>query len=334
MTRVMIALAFFIATTANGVFSYNLNDTNDVEHFGKFQTFVQQYGKTYSSFDEFEKRYLNFRNNVEYAISENAKNHKYTLGVTPFMDMTHAEFKSEMGFGGPLKASSCSSYEFAGETTPASIDWRDHNAVTDVKDQGQCGSCWSFSTTGAVEGAWAITMGDLVSLSEQQLVDCSRSYGNLGCHGGLMDSAFEYVMDNGLCTEGDYPYEAAGGVCDVSNCSPVAKISSCVDVTPNNQVHLREAVSQQPVSIAIEADTLVFQMYTSGVITSEACGTTLDHGVLIVGYGTDSDTDYWLVKNSWSSSWGDDGYVKIERSNSTDDGGICGVAMQPSYPVV
>ena len=147
-----------------------------------------------------------------------------------------------------------------------------------------------------------------------------------------MDDAFEYAMVNGMCAETAYPYTAAGGDCQ--KCDTVVEISGCVDVTKNNQVDLKESVSRGPVSIAIEADTKEFQLYKSGVLTGDACGTNLDHGVLIVGYGEERGTEYWLVKNSWGPSWGDEGYIKIERSDSTNDEGVCGIAMQASYPVV
>lgn len=304
-------------------------------HWYRFQNFIYNFEIEYDSIGEFDKRFEIFKDNMEYIAIENEKGNSFTLGITPFADLTVDEFASLRGIrlDGPL-SSPCSSFESSSTSLPSSYDWRDHNAVTPVKDQGQCGSCWSFSATGAMEGAWAIATGNLISLSEQQLVDCTsgRPYGNHGCNGGLMDGAFEYAMDYGMCLENDYSYTAKGGDCQ--KCNEVVEISSCIDVTPNNQVHLKEAVSRGPVSIAIEADTKTFQLYTSGVITGSACGTNLDHGVLIVGYGTESNTEYWLVKNSWGPSWGDNGYIKIERSDSTNDPGVCGIAMQPSYPLV
>jgi len=311
------------------------NDTFVDEHWIKFQSFMGKFERKYSNVRELVDRFEIFKDNLHYIEGENSKNYKFTLGITKFADLTHEEFKlyNRLSLEGPF-SSPCDKYKFLDEDTPSSLDWRSKNAVTSVKDQGQCGSCWSFSATGAMEGAWAIKNNDLESLSEQELVDCSGKYGNHACNGGLMDSAFEYVIENdGICSESQYPYHASKGECDTS-CKKVVTMSSCVDVTPNNQVHLKEAVSMGPVSIAIEADKRVFQMYTSGVLTDESCGTKLDHGVLIVGYGEESGTPYWLVKNSWSTSWGDNGYIKIERSDSENDPGVCGIAMQPSYPVV
>ena len=295
----------------------------------EFESFVQKFEKRYDSLEDFVDRFRIFEDNVKYMNDMNSVQSNYTLGINKFFDRRVGEFFLKGDF---FPKRTCGSYKSKGASVPKSLDWRDHDAVTGVKDQGQCGSCWSFSTTGAVEGAWAIKNGKLESLSEQQLVDCSSRYGNHGCNGGLMDSAFNYIIDNGICSESEYPYTAKGGDCE--QCNTIVTLSACADVSPNNQQDLLEAVAMNPVSIAIEADTRTFQMYKSGVITSDACGTKLDHGVLIVGYGEENGTPYWLVKNSWSSSWGENGYVKIERSDSTNDPGVCGVAMQPSFPIV
>jgi KDEL-tailed cysteine endopeptidase len=302
------------------------------DHWKNFEQFVERFGKRYNTVEEFKTRFEIYRDNMEFAIEENQNLNNYTLGETIFADLTLDEFhfyKNNFMVG-----STCKPFTSTITTVPSTIDWREKGAVTPVKDQGQCGSCWSFSATGAMEGAWQIANDDLVSLSEQQLVDCSAGfkYGNHGCNGGLMDGAFQYAIDNGMCTESDYSYKANSGTC--TSCDPVVFMSSCVDVTPQNEVDLEKAVAMGPISVAIEADTRTFQMYNSGVITGSACGTILDHGVLITGYGTEGSQPYWLVKNSWGTSWGEDGYVKIEKSSSTKDKGTCGIAMQPSYPVV
>jgi C1A family cysteine protease len=325
-----VLCCIFFATVA-----LNVKGMTDV--WSHFESFMMRFEKKYSSLEDLDNRFHIFRENFKKIFDHNAGSHNYTLGVNAFTDLTESEFK-EKYVGGYTKAddlskTSCVGFSATGASIPSEIDWREKNAVTGVKDQGQCGSCWSFSATGAMEGAWSIKTGKLVSLSEQQLVDCSKKYGNLGCKGGLMDNAFLYAIDNGMCAESEYAYKGVGGSC--SSCSTVVSVASCSDVQSNNQIALKEAVGLKgPVSIAIEADTRIFQMYSSGVITGSSCGTNLDHGVLIVGYGVENGIKYWLVKNSWSQAWGDEGYVKIERSDSESDAGVCGIAMQASFPVV
>jgi len=209
-----------------------------------------------------------------------------------------------------------------------SLDWTTKNAVTGVKDQGQCGSCWAFSTTGSTEGAIALKYNHLTSLSEQELVDCAGSYGNAGCNGGLMDSAFKYAEANGLCTEAAYPYTGRNGACQKASCTASAntKITGYKDVTHTENA-LGAAADIGPVSVAIEADQSGFQLYKSGVFCG-TCGTSLDHGVLVVGYGDEGTSPYWKVKNSWGASWGEAGYIRMCRNSDK-----CGIASEPSYPV-
>jgi len=225
---------------------------------------------------------------------------------------------------------------------PEAIDWTDvdgESYVSAVKNQGHCGSCWAFSTTGAIEARSAIankqTGADIVTLSEQELIDCSKSYGNKGCNGGLMDNAFKYVAaEGGLCTEADYPYTGKTGlVCEASQCgTKYDAIKSYSDVTADSEESLMKAVAEGPVSIAIEADQSTFQFYKTGVL-SASCGVKLDHGVLVVGYGEMDGQKYWKVKNSWGATWGMDGYVLLCRECDANGlKGECGILMQPSYP--
>ena len=300
----------------------------------RFLDYTNQYNKTYESYQHYDEALNNFNYNMEW-IENPPSFYQHKLSMNQFMDIYPSDFHQiYKGYNNPHKTRSCKTFQSTANasTLPSSVDWRDHNAVTPVKDQGQCGSCWSFSATGAMEGAWAIQTNNLVSLSEQQLLDCSKSYGDFGCNGGEMDSAFRYAIDYDMCSEAEDPYQAKVDTC--VGCDAVVTFSGCVDVTSNNQLHLKEAVAQGPVSVAIEADTAAFQFYSSGIINNNACGSELDHGVLVVGYGEEDGQLYWLVKNSWSTSWGDQGYVKIARSESENDPGVCGIAMQPSYPIV
>ena len=294
------------------------NYESDVEHMYRFSVFSENYN------------HIQFKNSLK---------RNLTLGLNKFADLTNEEFKAvHLNGYSPKSRTKLLTHSPKEEDLtaglPTEVDWVAKGAVTPVKNQGQCGSCWAFSTTGSVEGAWFIKTGKLVSLSEQQLVDCSAAEGNQGCNGGIMDNAFQYIIKNGgLCTEASYVYN---GVTDnsCSKCTEAAKISSFVDVTPKSTQALMAAVAQQPVSVAVEADGSDWQFYTSGVLT-DACGVNLDHGVLVVGYGTDSSQgDYWKVKNSWGPDWGDAGFIRIGRGSKFDANGECGILMDPSYPVV
>jgi cathepsin L len=310
----------------------------------EFSKFVKTHGKKYTT-DEFFNRFEIFKQNLDLIELHNSRGETSTMGVNQYADMTSDEFAAKMnGFrAGLKKVNKVATFTEAEMERAAAVnaagdalDWRTQGAVTAIKDQGQCGSCWSFSATGSVEGAVFLKRGGkLISLSEQQLMDCSTSEGDNSCEGGLMDNAFQYILDNkGICAEADYPYVAKDEACK-KGCSVVSTISGFVDVptdpsNPKNETGLMAAVMKGPVSIAIEADQPVFQLYTGGVISSPACGTNLDHGVLIVGFNTDTTTgqDYWLVKNSWGPKWGENGYVRLIRNENE-----CGLNSMSSYPL-
>lgn len=325
----LLATTFFAVCNAQTL----LNENEIWSHFTNFQ---EKFAKKYENVQELESRFTIFRENLHDIVTHNAdRSQNFTMGVNQFTDLTPEEFKAQMirGLKAPVGSFGCGAFSNSASGAPASIDWRTKGAVTTVKDQGQCGSCWTFSSTGAMEGAWAISKGQLVDLSEQELVDCAGlKYGSMGCSGGQMEGAFKFIIENGQCTASSYPYTAKDGSCH--SCTAVAHASSCYDVKPNDQLSLKAAVAKQPIAVAIEADTKYFQSYSGGILTSSSCGTSLDHGVLTVGYGEENGQKYWLVKNSWGTSWGDQGYVKIGRSESTNDAGICGIAMDPSFPTV
>jgi KDEL-tailed cysteine endopeptidase len=296
-----------------------------------------QHNKAYADAHSEANAFAAWARNDEKIDTHNAKKLSYTLGHNIFSDLTGDEFfAAKLGFNSSFHRQRTYSQrplhiKLPGVSLPTSVDWVASGAVTGVKNQGSCGSCWAFSTTGAIEGAYAIATGSLTSLSEEDLVQCDTT--DSGCSGGLMDNAFRWVESHGIASEAAYPYTSSSGTsgtCSTSKSnSPVVTISGYTDVTSEDEDALLSAVAQQPVSVAIEADKSVFQLYSSGVFDSSSCGTSLDHGVLVVGYGTDSSEgkEYWKVKNSWGTTWGEDGYIRMVRGSN-----MCGVATEPSYP--
>ena len=313
--------------------------TIDESHWKEFTNFQEKFSKRYSTIQELESRFAIFKNNLVGILAHNADlSQNFTMGINQFTDLTPEEFKAQYigGLKTEVGSYGCKSFSSTDFNLPASIDWRTKGVVNSVRDQGQCGSCWAFATTANAESVWAISKGQLLDLSEEFLVDCASGAGyfNMGCNGGQPDSAFKYMINNGQCTESSYPYKAGvsktAGTCQKCASAGVS-FSSCSDVTPKDQASLAAAVAKQPVAIAIEADTRYFQSYSGGILDSSSCGTKLDHAVEIVGYGTENGIDYWIVRNSWSNTWGEQGYVRIKKTSSTNDIGICGVAAEPSF---
>jgi len=295
------------------------------------------HGKQYDGQFEIVRRLI-WESNLKHIQHHNLEfdmgKHTYTLGMNAFGDLTNEEFKAL--YLGTKRPTNTNGTLFLGllnvNDLPDSVDWRTKGYVTGVKDQGQCGSCWSFSATGSLEGQYFHKTGTLESFSEQQLVDCSGNYGNMGCNGGLMDNAFNYIKDNGIERESAYPYTAQDGNCKYDAGQTVTKVSGHTDIPMGDENALKQAVATVgPISVAIDASHISFQLYRSGVYNEPACSPwQLDHGVLAVGYGTDNGDDYWLVKNSWGGSWGQQGYLWMSRNKNNQ----CGIATIASYPLM
>ncbi|XP_010052203.2 senescence-specific cysteine protease SAG12 [Eucalyptus grandis] len=298
------------------------------------------HGRIYKDAVEKAKRYEIFKENVKHINAfNNGKDKGYKLAVNKFADLTNEEFRaSYTGYKRRptrvLSSVDVKPFKYANFTAiPAALDWRTKKAVTSVKDQGVCGCCWAFSAVAAMEGLTQLKKRKLVPLSVQELVDCDVNGKDKGCRGGYMDSAFEFVISNGgLTTEAEYPYQGTDRTCNKAKTAKhAASITGYQDVPANNEKALLQAVANQPVSVAIEGGGLKFQLYSSGVFTG-SCGTDIDHAVTVVGYGkTSGGIKYWLLKNSWSTEWGESGYMRIQRDVSSK-AGLCGLAMNASYP--
>ena len=361
-------LSFFALFTV--ALSNSLNYYRDSPVIERFKNWVEEHRIEARDDHHLAHMFDNWLSNDKFIEETNSRNLTYTLGHNAYSGINYDEFAEFMGFRansdllakctGNLRSTKNlrGTRNLRGtvptvqqdevldlSTLPTSIDWRTKRVVTNVKDQGQCGSCYSFSSTGALEGIYAISHDNLVSFSEQQIVDCDNGLTKAhGCNGGLMDQVFSYVSSNGgLCSEQDYPYVSGttqkAGTCQTS-CKLVSgsKISKYTDVNPNSDNAMMTALAQQPVSVAVYATT-EFQLYKNGIFTGK-CGTDLNHGVLLVGYSSDNGQDYYILKNSWGTSWGmENGYMRLGKNIDPSTGkpynngaGQCGVLLEGSYP--
>lgn len=322
--------AVLLFTLVSAASAFHLSEQDEFH----FKSWMVQHNKVYNM-KEYNDRLQIFTENKRKIDKHNEGNHSFTMRLNQFSDMTFGEFKKSFLWTEPQNCSATKG-NFLSSNGPHAdaIDWRKKgNYVTNVKNQQGCGSCWTFSTTGCLESVTAIATGKLVPLSEQQLVDCAQDFNNHGCNGGLPSQAFEYIMYNkGLMTEDDYPYTAFEGDCKYEPERAVAFVKEVVNITAYDEMGMVDAVAtHNPVSFAFEV-TPDFMSYHQGVYTSTECHKTTDkvnHAVLAVGYGEENGTPFWIVKNSWGTGWGIDGYFLIERGKN-----MCGLAACSSFPVV
>ena len=322
--KILVALLCTIAVTS--AFDYT----------AEWMLWKKESGEEYETEKIELARHMIWEANKNYVDNHNKNKDKYgySLEMNQFADMDSAEFSRTYNGYRQTARPRNSTYQYKPLNNPlaSEVDWREKGAVTEVKNQGQCGSCWSFSATGSLEGQHFLKTGKLVSLSEQQLVDCSKRYGNNGCEGGLMDNAFKYIKAvGGDDTERSYPYTAKDGICRFNPSDVGATLTGYVDIAKGDCDALKDAVHNVgPISVAMDASQRSFQMYSEGVYDPLTCSSTnLDHGVLVVGYGTQDGQDYWLVKNSWGANWGLEGYFMIAVGRNK-----CGICTQASYPIV
>ncbi|XP_020821255.1 pro-cathepsin H isoform X1 [Phascolarctos cinereus] len=322
----LAAGAFFLAPRVSSL------PTVSAEEKFLFKSWMKQHNKKYMS--EYHHRLHNFLENKRIIDKHNAGNHSYKMGLNQFSDMSFDEFKKNYLMRTPQNCSATKgSHVRRVGPYPKFMDWRKKgNYVSPVKNQGGCGSCWTFSTTGGLESAVAIATGKLFSLAEQQLVDCAQDFNNHGCNGGLPSQAFEYIMYNkGIMGEDTYPYEGKDGTCKFQPNKAIAFVKDVVNITLYDEEAMTEAVAHHnPVSFAFEV-TADFLSYREGIYSNPKCSKSPDkvnHAVLAVGYGEENGIPYWIVKNSWGTSWGNNGYFLIERGKN-----MCGLADCASYPI-
>ncbi|KMT04500.1 hypothetical protein BVRB_8g181660 [Beta vulgaris subsp. vulgaris] len=336
-----LALVLLLGLWATPSLARPLDDHKSLSIHERHELWMARHGRVYKDQIEKEKRLNIFSKNVERIenFNGNASSNKlFTLGVNAFSDLTIEEFvATHTGYKRPFHSESMSGSSMTKglrfdqnlNDMPPSLDWREKGAVTPIKYQGQCGCCWAFSTVAAVEGLNQIKTGQLIPLSEQELLDCVQN--NNGCQGGWMTNAFDFIRQNqGLSREDEYQYQATKAQCRATYPSGNAvTINGYQTVPRNDEATLMQAVSQQPVSITIDASGYEFMHYKGGVFNGDCAQNLSNHAVTIVGYGTDTDgTNYWLLKNSWGETWGENGYMKIIRDQNQ-----CGITLYASYPV-
>lgn len=339
----MFNILFLLLTTLSHVCANSTEMPHMKNYTILFKTWMTTHGFNFDEHDYFQ-RLENFIVNDKFIEKINSQKLSYTLAHNKFSHMTSKEFYDSM-LCSDIKSQKSylddnnfihSYTSLDVEELPSSVDWRSKNVTNVILDQGQCGSCYSFSTTSVLESAYAIKYGDLQVFSEQQMVDCSKL--SSGCNGGSLDGSFRWFkMNGGVCLYSDYPYISgktkSAGQCQTS-CKnyPKTTVKSWTYVPKNDKIAFITAVAKQPISIAIEADTRSFQLYSGGVYSDEKCGTNLDHAVAIVGYNNEAGQEYYILRNSWGSDgWGEKGYMRISM-NSEKNEGICGLYMTPSYP--
>ncbi|KAF3657692.1 Thiol protease [Capsicum annuum] len=303
----------------------------------RYKNWLHKHRRNYHNKDEWNMRFGIYQSNVQFIDSFNSVNHSYTVTDNAFADMTNQEFTSTyLGYKQPRQQDVADidyNVTYYKSKLPVSVDWRKNGAVTPVKNQKDCGSCWAFAAVAAIEGINQIKTGELVSLSEQALVDCDVYSDNQGCGGGFMNNAFAFIIENGgITTQENYPYIGKEQSCNTRKLKQHAVTISGYEKIAPNEESLQVAINKQPISVAIDASGYGFQFYSAGVYTGY-CGHRLNHGVTLIGYDVEENGEkYWLVKNSWGTKWGEGGYIKIKRG-SNDNRGTCGIAMQASYPL-